>query len=487
MFALNTKNIWPLLSNLQASPFLHEENTLISPTMIQAILQDEPIQSKVSIAIFSTYQFVVKNAYKKIITNIIGHYQHPQSKITIHLLLTPVIHNNTQFGISLLPWTHLPESITKHSYFSIPHLTEGFAVHSNQNKNSQPDDTILNQEHCICEQKSLTLVNTKDTKITGDKLASNYVQKFLLYENLNTVGWLSDNLAIKLKLCSLISFLSFDTESINKSFFQNLNIDENHLFENAFRQTPSATINRGVQKLYVIGLFDSLPIHLILNTLKTALPTSFVTTLTNFVTYQHKHKGYKKEIDWEKTKTLLDKHSLSGLAETITNLLSNISPHQNHVKVFHIHKNSETEHYTEPTSGNIKLMTYKFFYYIYQRNVLATLIKYVLLKPYLQQLENSGRIDQKKGIFYLIYQRMKEILFESVLITFNGGNYDNYLIANALLRLMNNSRQKINIFKKGANLSTILLHFKNMLYIVVHHMNLNLQKTTKNEKDPVKQ
>ena len=116
---------------------------------------------------------------------------------------------------------------------------------------------------------------------------------------------------------------------------------------------------------------------------------------------------------------------------------------------------------SEPNPANTTRMVYKMLASIYQRNVLASLVKYLLLKPLLDTLTTSKLItDEKKGIFFRIHQRLWEIVFESVLLSFNGSNYDNYLICNSLIRIQCNLREKIKIFKKGNSISTVIVSVK---------------------------
>ena len=101
-----------------------------------------------------------------------------------------------------------------------------------------------------------------------------------------------------------------------------------------------------------------------------------------------------------------------------------------------------------------------FLTYIYQRNILASLVKYILLKDLLIQFNNSYLSTITKGIFFLMNKRLNELVFECILTAFNCSNYDNYLIANYLIIIQTEINQKIKIYKKGASISTIYLSFK---------------------------
>ncbi len=135
--------------------------------------------------------------------------------------------------------------------------------------------------------------------------------------------------------------------------------------------------------------------------------------------------------------------------------LEHLEPSEKYVKVFHIFKNHQRKKSTEPTLKHTIAMIQKFFAFIYQRNILASLIKYILLVPLLKTFETSLLTQQKRGIFYLIHKRLKELVVEHVLVSFNGQNYDNYLLCNSLCLIQARLHQKIRIFKKGASISSI--------------------------------
>jgi hypothetical protein len=100
---------------------------------------------------------------------------------------------------------------------------------------------------------------------------------------------------------------------------------------------------------------------------------------------------------------------------------------------------------------------------IYQRNVLASLVKYILLKDILHKLNTSPLTETYKGVFSTMKKRLEEIIFECVLTAFNGSNYDNYLICNQLVIILTKLNERINIFKKGASISTVNITVKNCL------------------------
>ena len=144
----------------------------------------------------------------------------------------------------------------------------------------------------------------------------------------------------------------------------------------------------------------------------------------------------------------------------IQKLLLIQSVHEQKVKVFHIKDNDSPLGKIEPNPSNTTNMIFKFLIAIYQRNILATIVKYILLKPLLDKFNSSNLIPEKRGIFFRINQRLTEILFECVLLSFNGSNYDNYLICNSLITILSQLREKIKVFKKGASISTVMITIK---------------------------
>jgi hypothetical protein len=166
----------------------------------------------------------------------------------------------------------------------------------------------------------------------------------------------------------------------------------------------------------------------------------------------------RSTIDWNFVKNKLDNINLAACHNEIQTLLSvKKSVQESDVTVFHIEKNDNIRSKTEPTPTNTTKMIYKFLATIYQRNIICTIVKYILLQPLLKLFSTSKLIPEKKGIFYRISQRLNEILFECVLLSFNGSNYDNYLICNSLITIQSHLREKIKLFKKGASISTVIV------------------------------
>jgi hypothetical protein len=152
---------------------------------------------------------------------------------------------------------------------------------------------------------------------------------------------------------------------------------------------------------------------------------------------------------------------------------------ENQVKTFHIATNMTSNNYTEPTSKNTSIMIYQFLMAIYQRNIIASLIKYILLKDILQKLNTSLLTASYKGVFSSIKKRLQEIIFECVLTAFNGSNYDNYLICNSLIIILTNLSEKIQLYKKGASISTVKIVVKSNLTRFQNILNTRKKKSTK--------
>lgn len=198
----------------------------------------------------------------------------------------------------------------------------------------------------------------------------------------------------------------------------------------------------------------------VLQILKKYLPSSCFLKLFKYTTADC--KTVRSHISWSYFKSQLANVDLTKCSADLVNLLSeNIKDNENCVRIFHISKNETSEKGIEPTIEKTTQMIYNFVTYVYQRNVLASLIKYILLKQLLQRFETFQYCT--KGIFAFIKMRLNEILFECILTAFNGSNYDNYLICNFLILIQSKLKQTIKIYKKGSSLSTIYLKFKNNL------------------------
>ena len=253
------------------------------------------------------------------------------------------------------------------------------------------------------------------------------------------------------------------------------------MFTNSFQTANHKKIIHGVQQLYIIGivtiiylwqnshiktffvlgLFDIIPISKTLHILKEYLPNALFKKLNKYVSSSN--DNLRSTINWTQYKNALDKKDTSNCAIQLQNMLKEVQLSNNNVKTFHLSSNISSKYCMEPTHQRTTLMIYEFLIYIYQRNIIASLIKYILLKDILHKLSTSLLTNTHKGIFSLMLKRLNEIVFECVLCAFNGSNYDNYMISNSLIIILTKLKQNIHIFKKGASISTIKISIKNNL------------------------
>ena len=187
--------------------------------------------------------------------------------------------------------------------------------------------------------------------------------------------------------------------------------------------------------------------------LKDYIPTRLFYKLKKYVTSDP--KSIRCTVHWKTFQNTLEKINLEPCSQRLKLLLSKQKLEEKYVKTFHIQNNHKNNKSTEPNSKNTCKMVLTFLTAIYQRNVLAYLIKYILLRQLIQTLECSELMPTKKGVFYSMHKRLNEILSECVLTAFNGSNYDNYLLCNSLILIQTKLKQKIKIFKKGSSISTI--------------------------------
>jgi len=207
-----------------------------------------------------------------------------------------------------------------------------------------------------------------------------------------------------------------------------------------------------------LGLVDPLPLSSTLTILKTYLPPILFNKLQKYVTSPPDNVNCS--VDWSYFESSLKRCNLQTCAEELLVMLENSSVQEKNVQTFHINQNFKQNKCTEPNHSNTTQMIQKFLITIYQRNIITSLVKYILLQDIIVRLENSNLISPKKGIFFSMFTRLKEIIFESVLIAFNGSRYDNFLLCNYLIDIQCQYKNKIKIFKKGGALSTIILQWR---------------------------
>jgi len=224
-------------------------------------------------------------------------------------------------------------------------------------------------------------------------------------------------------------------------------------FLNDFKKDPHPKTNFGIQRLYLIGLIDILPTHEILNILKNYIPFSIHLKIFKYCQLASGNTF----LSWTQIKQVLDKKTnLTQCADELIALLMSIQPNQTHCKTFHLGNNNKTTtESTEPTHENTEVLVWNFLKHIYRRNVLCSIIKYIILKDFIQKLTFSTLTSSHKGIFSQILLRLNEIIFETVLLSFNGANYDNYLIMNPLILCLTKFKHTVSLFKKGSSISTI--------------------------------
>jgi len=226
-------------------------------------------------------------------------------------------------------------------------------------------------------------------------------------------------------------------------------------FENVFQETQHKKINTGIQQLYIIGLYDGLPVQELLHILLKYLPPALFLKLKRYITCDP--NKITTTIHWPTFRSKIDQQlNMSQCTQELISLLNSITPSEKYVKTFHIFQNHEANKSTEPNQSNTTQMVSNFLTSIYQRNILASLVKYIFLQPLITAISTSLLKDQRRGIFFLIHQRLQEIIFECVLTSFNGSNYDNYLLCNSLILIQTRLHHKIKIFKKGASISSVL-------------------------------
>jgi hypothetical protein len=227
-------------------------------------------------------------------------------------------------------------------------------------------------------------------------------------------------------------------------------------------------------------LVDPLPVSPVLLLLQKYLSSKLYTNLINYFSDDFTQSKKKKTIyiRWSRYKTELNKIDLKECSQELEQLLTSNEPHKDQVHLFHIDKNDQHEFSTEPTLHLTNKMIHKFLFHIYQRNILASIVKYILLKDIIVKCKLIEPLVTKKSTFFLTQQRLEELIFESVLVSFNGSNYDNYLICNDLILIMSQFKEKIRIFKKGASISTVFIKCKHNIPPLKSRM-LKTSKTKK--------
>ena len=451
-----------LIQNFQKleNPYL----TSITANEICSILKGQHVELPFTLHIFSSYSYLYKRHESSIQKHLLGSKFNNDSSKTFFIFVTPELVNRQNMRIQELVFanSHVIHGLNSNNCFSFPLLREMQIL--TQSKR-EPNEEILNQMFCICDnQKTYSFLNPNI--FSFKPLASKTMQKYFLYENLESLGFLSDSLQMLLKICSNISMLSFDTESLNQNLVNDeiINTDD---FVNKFAETGHNKITYGVQIIYLIGLYDPLPIDDVMLIFKKYLPEAAFSKLNTF--WSKKHIIHSTQLDWSYFKNRFSKIDIGQCAADLCEALQNLETKNSNVKIFHIGTNEKNASVTEPSFLNVTNMVYNFITYIYKRSVIASLVKYVLLFNFQSAIEKiflqKHKITKKASIFYLIHRRINEIIFECCLTAFNGSNYDNYLILNSLIVLQTRMKQKMSFFKKGASISTIHLKICRMQFV----------------------
>jgi hypothetical protein len=445
-------NLYPCLINQEIHKSIEIKKISISTLMVKDILEKRNIVDiPFNINIYTSYRYIYHNYFN----NYIGGYFKSKDCDTFNLFLSPDLHNN--FQLCLLPFpSTLLHNPTENNY-SLQHIFERkkMKLESRQKKTEH----MLNQESCICDHPQTQRIFLPANK-SFNCLTSLNSQKYYLYENLLAFGILNEEYNVRLNLCSEISIISFDTEALNKNIYNSTVTDSLHNFENMFDDKLTKKTIYGIQQVYLIGIIDILPKQEILSILKKYLPSSLFFKLKNYTNSNYKNLNSK--ISWSMFQTKLKTINFNNCAKELILLLQSKSVEDSNAKIFHISTNDEAQKSIEPSTEKTCQMIYHFLTYIYQRNVLASLVKYILLKPLVEHFDNL-LLAESKGIFKSMKIRLNELIFEFILTAFNGSNYDNYLICNSLILIQSKLKEKIQIFKKGASISTIILHIKKNL------------------------
>jgi hypothetical protein len=448
-YVLKDNNLYPYLIDQPLQTNITVDNYTINYHNLKDIIFKKSQKYPFNINLYTAYTFLTKKSTKKIFENLIGKYFDSNNNKSLNLFISPSLNN--EFNLSLLSISDPSIDKTISKYITLKTMTERKKIKIQKDN----FEVKINQENCVCDHPLTQRIFLPPNK-SYKSLASPQFQKFLLYENLIAFGMLDDNTKKIFKICSEISFLSFDTESLNKNLYNNIIHELSNDFTDSFTNEYSQKINYGIQQLYTIGLVEILPKKEIFQILDTYLPKVLLYKLKKYTTSEY--TCLRSSIQWSMFKSNLKDLNLNDCAQKLIELLESVSINEKNVEIFHISKNHESTKSIEPSIEKTCQMVYHFFTYIYQRNVLASLIKYILLKPLLNKFEICLS-EETKGIFLTMKERLNEIIFEFILTAFNGSNYDNYLICNSLILIQSKLKQKIKIFKKGSSISTIILNY----------------------------
>ena len=239
--------ITPSLTNAPVSENIIVNNFQIIKDHILEILKSNPnLTFPININIYSSYKYINSKFTKSITQHPIGQYK-CRANNTLHIFISP--HLIDSFDMHIISNVKDIVLSQTNSLFTNP-IKEGKCYNV---KNTQPK--VLNQEHCICEHSETRRVMIPSSN-SFKPLASKQLQKFFLYENLKIFGFVTPAIDKKIQICSKLSIISFDTESLNKSLLPS-HIDNvfDTEFINDFSSVHKKKISYGVQQLYTIGAY----------------------------------------------------------------------------------------------------------------------------------------------------------------------------------------------------------------------------------------
>ena len=234
--------------------------------------------------------------------------------------------------------------------------------------------------------------------------------------------------------------------------------------------------------LLYLGLYDSIPIDRTLDILRKYLPIRTFKKIYKYITSNYSNS--LSCISWTDVKNQLDKIDIFKCAQEFIDIFKDAELKDKNVIIFHLENNQQHNEIYEPTHSNTNNLIYRFLLYIYKRNILASIIKYILLHHIIYKLSTSRLTQDFKGIFSQMLKRLNEIVFESIITAFNGSNYDNYLIINHLVIILTKLKHQIHIFKKGASISSVNIKIKhNLPHVSNINKNGQIKKKSKKKND----
>ena len=125
-------------------------------------------------------------------------------------------------------------------------------------------------------------------------------------------------------------------------------------FENVFQESQHKKIITGIQQLYIIGLYDALPIEETLHIFMKYLPTALFHKLKRYVTSDP--SNISSTIHWSTFKSKIDQLNMTYCSQELIALLSRLTTSENCVKTFHIYQNHQPTKSMEPNQSNTNRM-----------------------------------------------------------------------------------------------------------------------------------